>query len=255
MRAYRACLFDLYGTLVDIHTDETKPAFWREIAGFYTQHGAAWEGRALREAYQALCAAQTASLQSNDPDALVEIDLLPVFRALYEARGLVPEQTLLTDTTWCFRRRSTTHLRAYAGAKELLEALRGAGKTVILLSNAQGSFTRPELERLGLTACFDRVYISSEQGFRKPDPRFFRAPLGDLGLDPSDCLMIGNDPVCDVAGAAAVGMDAVYIRSALSPKAPAAPLCHSERGEEPASPVLSLPRMDLRRLRQLLLRS
>ena len=283
MKQYKAYLFDLYGTLVDIHTDESKPAFWKAVAAYYTEHGASYDGKTLRETYRALCAAETAHLQAVTPEAKVEIDLRPVFRALYEQNGIVPDAALLAETAWAFRRASTCHLRAYAGAGELLDALRAAGRTVILLSNAQSCFTRPELELLGLSERFDHVYISSEVGFQKPDPRFFTAPLRDLGLEPADCLMIGNDPTCDVAGAITAGLDAVYIHSALSPKAapssvgaaigrppeaPAFPLCHSERSEESApparhserseesaSPVFSLPRMDLRLLRRRLIRS
>ena len=142
----------------------------------------------------------------------------------------------------CIRDSSTTHLRLYAGAKELLAALRLQGK-VILLSNAQSLFTRPELEELGLSACFDGIYISSEAGCKKPDPRFFRLALEREGLEAGRCLMIGNDPVCDVAGAAAVGIDSVYIRSGLSPR--------DEPEHIPA--LLRLDRMDLRRLRRILL--
>ena len=218
MKQYKAYLFDLYGTLVDIHTDESKPAFWKQVAAYYTAKGASYDWQTLRAAYRALCASETSQLQAMTPDAKIEIDLLPVFRALYEEKGLSPDPALLADTARFFRRRSTTHLRAYAGAGELLEALRAAGRTVILLSNAQSCFTRPELDALGLTSRFDHIYISSEVGFQKPDPRFFTAPLRDLSLDPAACLMIGNDPLCDVAGAAAAGMDAAYIRSALSPK-------------------------------------
>jgi putative hydrolase of the HAD superfamily len=242
LKQYEAYFFDLYGTLVDIHTDETKPSFWKAVAARYAEHGAAYDGRTLRESYRALCAAETARLRALHPDAGIEIDLLPVFRALYERKGVSPDPGLPADTAWFFRQRSTCHLRAYAGARELLEVLRAAGRRVILLSNAQSCFTRPELDLLGLTDCFDRIYISSEAGFQKPDPRFFAAPLRDLGLDPADCLMIGNDPVCDPAGAAKLGMDAVYIRSGLSPRA--AP---------PSSAVLTLPSMDLRRLKRLLL--
>ncbi len=32
---YRNCIFDLYGTLVDIHTDEVKPELWEKLALFY----------------------------------------------------------------------------------------------------------------------------------------------------------------------------------------------------------------------------
>lgn len=243
MKQYRAYLFDLYGTLVDIHTDEGRPKLWKDAAAYYTAHGAAYEADGLRAAYLRLCAAETEALQALHPDALVEIELLRVFRALYTEKGLRPAETLLADTAWYFRCASTTHLRAYAGAGALLEALRAPGRRVILLSNAQSCFTRPELALLGLTKYFDRVYLSSEQGFRKPDPRFFRVPLEELGLPPEDCLMIGNDPGCDVGGAAAAGMDAVYIRSGLSPREAAAQ----------AGAILSLDRMDLRALGRRLL--
>ncbi len=253
MKQYQAYLFDLYGTLVDIHTDESRPSFWKVVAAYYTAQGAPYTWKTIQESYRALCAAETARLQTRYPDAKIEIDLLPVFRSLYAQKGIDADAALLAETARYFRQRSTTHFRAYAGAGALLDALRAAGRSVILLSNAQSCFTRPELERLGLTERFDRIYISSEVGFQKPDPRFFAAPLRDLGLDPADCLMIGNDPFCDVAGAQAVGMDAVYIRSGLSPKGIASPARHSERSEESAAPVLSLPRMDLSRLRAKLL--
>ena len=280
MKQYQAYLFDLYGTLVDIHTDESKSSFWKAVAACYAVNGAAWDGPALRAEYLRLCAAETARLQAAAPDAKVEIDLLPVFCGLYAQKGINADAALLAETAWYFRQRSTSHLRAYAGAGELLDALRAAGRTVILLSNAQNCFTRPELDLLGLTQRFDHIYISSEIGFQKPDPRFFNVPLRDLGLDPDDCLMIGNDPFCDVAGAQAVGMDAVYVRSALSPKESSSRSCYCEpvtdvtgvairiprpsssalaascpsaHSEGSGSPVLSLPRMDLPRLRRELL--
>ena len=34
-RSYRNYIFDLYGTLVDIHTDESKPSFWKALAEHY----------------------------------------------------------------------------------------------------------------------------------------------------------------------------------------------------------------------------
>ncbi len=243
MKQYRAYLFDLYGTLVDIHTDENKPAFWKQVAGYYAAHGAAWEAAALRAAYLRLCAAETERLLKLYPDAAVEIDLLRVFRSLYAEKGRSPDAALLADTAWAFRRASTTHLRAYAGAGELLDALRAAGRIVILLSNAQRCFTRPELELLGLAERFDRICISSEQGFQKPDPRFFSVPLRELKLSPRDCVMVGNDLRSDVSGAAALGIDSIFIRSALSPRREAAPCCA----------VLTLPRMDLQKLRSRLL--
>ena len=241
MKQYHAYFFDLYGTLVDIHTDESRPRLWKRAAAYYTAHGASYDAPGLRSAYLRLCDAETKRLETQFPGALVEIDLLRVFQRLYTDKGVPLDEGLLADTAWAFRRASTTHLRAYAGAGELLDGLRSAGKTVILLSNAQSCFTRPELAMLELAEGFDRIFISSEAGFKKPDPRFFRQALDSLGLAPKDCLMIGNDLACDLGGAASVGMDGLYIRSGLSPKSDVEmPL--------PENTVAALPRMDLRRL-------
>ncbi len=219
-RSYQAFLLDLYGTLVDIHTDENQPLLWKRMAGFAVSRGAAWEAEELHRAYLAAVREEEARLARRDrslPGAQPEIDLGPVFARLYAAKGLTADPALIEETARLFRRTSTTHLRLYAGAPELLAQLRRQGK-VILLSNAQSLFTRPELEELGLAGAFDGIYISSEAGCKKPDPRFFRLALEREGLEAARCLMIGNDPRCDGEGARAAGMDAFVIRSALSPR-------------------------------------
>ena len=219
-RRFGAFLFDLYGTLVDIHTDENQSSLWKQMAGFAVSRGAAWEAEALRRAYGDAVREEEARLRLRDrdlPDARPEIDLAPVFARLYAQKGLSADERLIAETARRFRAASTTHLRVYAGAKELLAALRQRGR-VLLLSNAQSLFTRPELGLLGLEDCFDGIYISSEAGCKKPDPRFFRLALEREGLEAKDCLMIGNDPLCDGEGARRVGISSYVIRSALSPR-------------------------------------
>ena len=51
-----ACIFDLYGTLVDIHTDENQPSLWQRMAGFAASQGARYEAEELRRAYLRLAA-------------------------------------------------------------------------------------------------------------------------------------------------------------------------------------------------------
>ena len=238
---YDVCIFDLYGTLVDIHTDENQPSLWRRMAGFTASHGAAWEAGALRQAYFRLAAAAESRLQERDRDlpcACPEIDLAPVLAGLYAEKGVTAELPLIAETAWFFRQVSTSRLRLYAGARDLLRSLRTQGRGVYLLSNAQSLFTRPELALLGLAEEFDGIALSSEEGVKKPDPRFFRALLDREGLRPARCLMIGNDPLCDGQGARAAGLDAWVIRSALSPRGIAAG--YDQEG------------MDLNRLRRML---
>lgn len=52
---------------------------------------------------------------------------------------------------------------------------------------------------------------------KKPDEQFYRILIRDQRLDPKETLMIGNDPKCDIEGAAAVGFDTCYIHSDISP--------------------------------------
>lgn len=247
MKQYDAYIFDLYGTLIDIHTDETRPAFWRAMAAYFTAQGTVYTPSALRERYLSLCREENDRLcreQACTQD-VVEIDLSPVFEALLSQVGGIPSQAQIADAAWEFRRRSTSHLRAYAGARALLYTLREQGRRVYLLSNAQALFTLPELELLGLSDCFDRIYISSDCGCRKPARRFMERLLGEQALTPDRCLMLGNDPNADVAVAQSVGMDSFYLRSGQSP--------HIDPHTVPATYVQ--PEMDLRRLQRTLLKT
>ena len=211
---YDAYLFDLYGTLADIHTDESKPALWKGLARYYSERGANWTADSLRTAFRE----ESGKLFRSSKAAFPEIDLGIVFGDLYRMKGIYPKKGAVAETAWFFRKASTTHLRLYAGAKELLRSLRRKGK-VILLSNAQILFTAPELDLLGIRDLFDAVYISSDHGCKKPDPAFFSLPFqSDPSLSPERCIMIGNDAACDINGAKRIGMRAFYIHSALSPK-------------------------------------
>ena len=42
---YDNYIFDLYGTLVDIHTDESDTAIWEKLAMFYGYYGALYEAK------------------------------------------------------------------------------------------------------------------------------------------------------------------------------------------------------------------
>ena len=44
---YQNYILDLYGTLVDIHTDESKASLWKKIAVYFSAQGAAYTGKEL----------------------------------------------------------------------------------------------------------------------------------------------------------------------------------------------------------------
>ena len=219
---YENYFFDLYGTLVDIRTDEGEPSLWRDVAEFYSLCGARYTSSELRERYLALCAEETAALALASPKLGtegVEIELRNVFRRLFEEKGLTVSDTRVDDAAVLFRVLSFCRApRLMEGAKETLEVLRERGARLYVLSNAQSCFTVPELRSLGLLeGVFDGIFLSSDFGMRKPAAAFFGAALRRAGLSASEVLMVGNDPAADVCGAASVGMESRYIHTWQSP--------------------------------------
>jgi putative hydrolase of the HAD superfamily len=59
---------------------------------------------------------------------------------------------------------------------------------------------------------FDRVFASHEIGHRKPHPAAFRHVLGAIGLPAQEVLLFDDLPA-NVDGAAALGLQAVLVRS------------------------------------------
>ncbi len=216
MREYDAYIFDLYGTLVDIHTDEYSPSFWKRVRDLFSSYGIFYDYRDLKKAY--LDGIRRMEKEKTEAGHHIEIDLSDVFGMLMKDKGFDPDERTVVEVMEAFRKLSLTHLRLYKGTEDLLRSLKERGKKVFLLSNAQKVFTEKELIDLGIHDLFDDVFISSVVGYKKPDAAFYRVLLQKHELDPKDCLMIGNDPVCDVKGALDIGIDAYYIESGLSPK-------------------------------------
>ncbi|MCH5260340.1 MAG: HAD family hydrolase [Lachnospiraceae bacterium] len=224
MKQYRNYVFDLYGTLVDIRTDETDRKLWEHMSLFYGYYGAQYEAEELHQAYLTLVNAKEKALKQENAvqyshESYPEIPIEEVFTELYEVKGVKPDSQLVIHTGQMFRAHSTKYIRLYAHAGELLTALKEADRGVYLLSNAQRIFTEYELFYLGIHDLFDGILISSDYGCKKPDERFYKILAEKYGVSAAESLMIGNDMDTDIAGAARAGMDSFYIRSAISPHA------------------------------------
>lgn len=218
---YDNYIFDLYGTLADIRTDDDKASLWEKMSELYTSMGASYTPSQLHAAFRRLEEESTLQVQREaavfgQRDVLAEPDLTRVFQRLFQEKGISCDRQSARMTAIFFRTLTRQLLRVYDGVKETLTELRARGKHTYLLSNAQSDFTRPELELMGLTDCFDGILISSEEGCKKPCQAFFRRLLERYDLNPADCLMVGNDMGSDIAGAANVGMDSLYLHTATS---------------------------------------
>ena len=94
-------------------------------------------------------------------------------------------------------------------AVPFLESLRDAGVRTAFVSNCSSN-TRPLLTALGLADLVDELVLSCEVGAAKPDPAIYRTALDALGVRPSEGLFVDDQRAyCD--GAAAAGIDVVLI--------------------------------------------
>lgn len=218
---YDTCIFDLYGTLVDIRTDEKKPELWERLALFYAFYGAEYTPDELHQGYDCLTAemsAGKAGIRKDAHEAYPEIRIEDVFMALFRKKGIDADEVLSRHAGQFFRILSMEHLKLYNGTKEMLSALRDGGKKVYLLSNAQKIFTEYEMNALGITPYFDGIFISSEHECKKPDVRFFEMLIHTYGIERDRAVMVGNDGVCDIEGAKNAGLATLYVRTEISPK-------------------------------------
>lgn len=226
---YSDLIFDLYGTLVDIHTEENQ-AVWEKTAFFFGFHGAAYTADALAQAFQAAMAVRQAQ-EGQSYECYPDIPMETVFAQLFREKGIQENALELgTQAVELFRISSLEYIRLYPGVLEALARLRAKGFRLWLLSNAQAVCTRGDLRLTGLENAFDGIYLSSDYVCRKPDSRFFRSLFAEKQLDPTRCLMIGNDRDTDIAGAKALSLATLYLHSNLTPasQAPADPALHPQ---------------------------
>jgi putative hydrolase of the HAD superfamily len=91
-----------------------------------------------------------------------------------------------------------------------LDALRGLGLRLAVVSNSDGTVARI-LETLDLARRVDVVVDSAVVGFEKPDPRIFRHAAERLGVEPREAVHVGDLYSVDVLGARAAGAAAILL--------------------------------------------
>ena len=204
---YQNYIFDLYGTLIDIKTNENSPYLWKKLADFFSAAGAFYTNAALKKRYNELCL----SCKKSHPETYYDLDITTVFATLYSEKGLDASQELIGMTASLFRILSRSRFALYDGVISLFDQIHAKGGKVYLLSNAQASFTVPELKQCKIYDSFDGIVISSDVSYCKPDSRIMEQLLLTYHLDPAQSIMIGNDRRSDICIAEKFHMDSLLL--------------------------------------------
>ena len=118
---YKNYIFDLYGTLVDIHTDEEDKNLWSKLALFYSFNNALYSDKEIRNKYVEFVNDEKAKITDTD---YKDFPLEYVFKRLYTSKGIEPGDELIKATAHFFRITSTKYVKIYDGVISLLDLLK-----------------------------------------------------------------------------------------------------------------------------------
>lgn len=189
----RAVVFDLWDTIVDFDQSESDAVNRRiaeRLAVPYERYGETWYSP---ESYRNRMVGPIAPCFAAACRALgvaADVDELVAWRLELTRRLLVPR----------------------AGLLETLAALRERGLRVGLISNCSEEVADawPDTSFAGL---FDDAIFSATAGLAKPDPAIYRLAAAGLGVEPEECLFVGDGANDELRGAQDVGMTPVLIHA------------------------------------------
>lgn len=202
-----AVIFDLYGTLVDIETNESDPVVYAVLSQFLTYYEIFLNPEDLAAKFQETSAAH----MLERPGDFAEIDLFQVFEEILEkAWNRKVERAMVIFVARLFRSLSRYRFGLF---EDTLPALKELNRDFRLgiVSDAQWVFSEPEIRMLKLNPFFDTIVLSSRYFVRKPDPQIYAHALKAMRLPPAQALYVGNDPQADVPGPQSLGMPVVVI--------------------------------------------
>jgi len=102
------------------------------------------------------------------------------------------------------------HWRLYDDVARSLADFRNRGFQLSIASNFDGRLKNIVSGHKALAGCH-AVFVSSDVGYSKPDPRFFRVIQEQLAVDPAQIALVGDDEICDIQAATAAGWRAIRL--------------------------------------------
>jgi len=203
-------LFDCYGTLIDVLTNEHDIETYRCLSRWLIYQGVMIAPERLRACYVSRVREAAGRTGERYPEVRVE-EVFAGICAEHRVWGIDTER-LGVETARAFRAASLRRLGVIEKSRRLLDIF-STQKTGIV-SNGQRVFSEREMRALGLYDRLGFVIFSSDLGYQKPDPRIYTVALGRMGLSASDVLFIGDNPENDVAAPRKIGMRALHVEEA-----------------------------------------
>jgi len=145
---------------------------------------------------------------------------LQTWREALQLQGLDPTLAQAQADLYAQARRRYPR---YPEIDAMLDQLLKQGYLLGIVTNGVPDLQREKIAGCGVAHLFHASVVSGEIDCGKPDPGIFRHICAELGVTPQDCVMVGDNPERDVAGAIAAGMRSVWVQRNARPKDPRFP--------------------------------
>ncbi len=186
---FKAVFFDLDGTLLPMDQDDFIKAYLGGLVGLLAPKG--YDPKAIAGALWA----STGAMVKNDGRKSNEAVFWDNFCAIL-GEGVRSEEPAL-EVFYKTEFQKVKNVCGYSPlAREIVDALRGAGITVVLATNPlfPSIATESRIRWAGLEPSDFAKYTTYENSrYCKPNLKYYEELLAELGLSGEDCLMVGND--------------------------------------------------------------
>jgi 2-haloacid dehalogenase len=192
MEGIRACVFDAYGTLFDVHAavGRLRP----QIGTHADELSQLWRAKQLEYSWLRALMGRHADFWQVTGDALD-------YALARTGVGAAVREPLM---------QAYLTLDPYPEVADVLRRLRAAGFKLAILSNGEPAMLAAAVENAGIGALLDAVISVEEVGVYKPDPRVYRLAVDRLGVR-ADQIAFQSSNAWDVNGAACFGLRPVWI--------------------------------------------
>lgn len=198
----KSIFFDLYGTLIDIITDEFDPWVYSTLSHYLSYHLI----KIAPEEFKRTYFEEIELHLKKDNEPYPEVDVHNIFSNVAQRYGNREySESVIADIAMLFRSLTIRRFGTFARVYDVLGSLTGKYELAII-SDAQWIFAEPEMAMLDLTRFFKFTILSSRFGFKKPDVRLFDTAMGRLMAKPAESIYIGDNPQKDLIGAKRAGM-------------------------------------------------
>jgi 2-haloacid dehalogenase len=189
----KACVFDAYGTLFDVHSAVGKHR--ERLGDIADQVSAVWRTKQLEYTWLRSLMGHHADFWQVTQDALdYAFDMHSVKDA--DLREDLIEAYLKLD--------------CYSEVPAALTELKDRGFEIAILSNGTPTMLEAAVTNSGLKELVPNIFSVEQVGIFKPDPRVYQIAADELNLKPGD-IVFQSSNAWDASGAAAYGFKVAWV--------------------------------------------